>query len=110
MILATVCTSYANESDSNKFNNVHISLTAKQLSIPLNIKKEQVDMVDYTMEQLDVMTTSIENEASEQVRSKMFYNAINNNLRLMSGILTKDQYKVYLRLLNITLINRGLSK
>ena len=47
-------------------------------------------------------------QASGEEREKMMDKAINKNLAYMNYILSPEQYHKYLRLLNVTLLNRGL--
>lgn len=41
-------------------------------------------------------------------RTKMVHRAVNKNLAYMNYILSRDQYRKYLLLLNVTMANRGL--
>ena len=47
-------------------------------------------------------------QATGEERQKMVDNAINKDLAYMNYILSANQYRKYVMLLNITLINRGL--
>ena len=44
----------------------------------------------------------------KEERAKMVEKAVTKDLAYMHTILNKDQYRKYLTLLNVTLVNRGL--
>ena len=69
------------------------TVNMKKLGQALNLSKDQVESFA---------------EAAGEERTKMVDKAISKDLAYMNYILSADQYRKYVMLLNMTLINRGL--
>ena len=87
-----------------KFNTHH-----GKLQEALKCDKEQADFVDYAIDEFenDMLFASTISDVTS--RNKVVRNTIKKNLNLMSMTLDKKQYRKYLMLMNLTLMNRGFS-
>ena len=47
-------------------------------------------------------------QSKGEERNKMVEKAVKKDLAYMDYVLSKDQYRKYVKLLNVTLLNRGL--
>ena len=112
LLLATGLTAYAEDNNSNHVNMVEaydIDININSLVRFLELSVDQVESVKNIQE---VFTESLRCAAvmNDESRKKMVKNAINYDLGNLKYILTDDQYKKYVRVLNATLANRGISK
>lgn len=87
-----------------KFNINH-----EKIKKTLECGKEQADLVDYAIDEFenDMLFASTISEVTS--RNKVVRNAIEKNLNLMGMTLDKKQYRKYLMLMNLTLMNRGFA-
>ena len=85
-----------------KFNINH-----EKIKKTLECDKEQADFVDYAVDEFvnDMLFASTISDSAS--RNKVVRNAIKKNLNLMGMTLDKKQYRKYLTLMNLTLMNRG---
>lgn len=114
MVLAMNVSANAEEGDESKaqienvemykFNTHH-----GKLKEALKCGKEQADLVDYAIDEFenDMLFASTISEVTS--RNKVVRNAIEKNLNLMGMTLDKKQYRKYLMLMNLTLMNRGFA-
>jgi hypothetical protein len=85
--------------------NMTVNMT--QLGKALNLSKDQVESVaeihkTFCAEMLFAA------QYGKDEREKRVDNAISKDLAYMNYILNRDQYRTYVRLLNVTLHNRGI--
>ena len=106
MMLFTIAPVFGAETNTNDI--MHISVNTTKLAQALNANNDQAEAIHYTMNMLDIATQSIAYEKEGEARRKMLENAVKDNVRLMRGVLNDKQFKRYLTLLNVTLVNRGL--
>ena len=112
LLLATGLTAYAEDTNSNNVNMVEaydIDININSLVRFLELSVDQVESVKNIQE---VFTESLRCAAvmNDNSREKMVKNAINYDLSNLKYILTDDQYKKYVRVLNVTLTNRGIKE
>lgn len=110
LLLATGLTANAEGENSNSINMVEaydINVNINSLVRFLELSVDQVESVDNVQK---VFTESLRCAAvmNGESRKKMVKNAINYNLSNLKYVLTDDQYKKYVRVLNVTLTNRGI--
>lgn len=97
------------ENDHNTQNTeaynmrVNISMLAKALQL----NGDQIETVQFVQDQFSREMMNVA-EAVEEERSEKMQKAINRDLANMRYILNEDQYRTYVRILNVTLHNRGL--
>lgn len=82
--------------------NVNVESLGRYLQLDNNQRKEVTDICTYFNEQMTYATSSTKNQEA-RIRQ-----AVYGNLKLMKQTLTKKQYAEYVRLLNITLKNKGI--
>ncbi len=76
-----------------------------QLSKYLQLSSYQYDQVaDITDYFVEMQLRSI--QGGDQYGSKRMYQAVYGNLKLMKGVLTEGQYKMYVKVLNVTNNNK----
>ena len=85
-----------------KFNIHH-----KGLKRALGCGEEQVEFVDYVMDEFENDMLFAATIAESDRREMVVKNTVEKNIRLMSMVLDEEQYRKYLRLINITMANRG---
>ena len=112
LLLATGLTAYAEDTNSNSMNMVEaydIEININSLVRFLELSVDQVESVKNIQE---VFTESLRCAAvmNDNSREKMVKNAINYDLSNLKYVLTDDQYKKYVRVLNVTLANRGIKE
>jgi len=108
-MLSMTMTFAENESAAN-LNNAdayNMTVNMKKLGQALNLSKDQVESFAEIHK-----TFSAEMEFAAQLngeeRKNMVDKAIKKDLGYMDYILNKDQYRRYVMLLNMTLVNRGI--
>ncbi len=86
----------------------HINVNTEALTRSLETNKDQNEAIANIME---IFTAQMENTRVEEnatTRAKMLDNTIDTNLKYMRQVLSNEQYKKYLAILNSTMRNRGL--
>ena len=83
------------------------SVNMSKLSQALNLSKDQMESFAEIHKTFSAELLFAAQSTGEE-RQKMVDNAIKKDLAYMNYILSHDQYRRYVMLLNITLLNRGL--
>lgn len=110
MLLATTFTAMAEDNNNNNMDMVKaydINININSLARCLQLSDDQIESVkDVT----NVFIESLKYAAvmNEESRNSMTKNAIDYDLRHMNYILTDEQYAKYVKVLNATIINRGI--
>ena len=81
----------------------------KKLEKTLECASDQIDFVDYAIDEFEKDMLFAATVADSSSRNAVVKNAVDKNLRLMGMVLDKRQYRKYLTLINVTLINRGFN-
>ena len=76
--------------------NINITKLSKYLNLDSNQHDEVANICEYFTEQMERATNSKKNQ------EKLLRNAVYGNLKLMKKVLTPDQYRKYVTLLNVT--------
>ena len=103
--------SFAEENNAAKVSEAtkyELKVNHRKLAYALNASNDQAEIlgdVMTTFEQNMLFASTMENEESKGI---IVGNSIKENLKWMRSILNDKQYKTYLRLLNLTLTNRGI--
>lgn len=101
----------AGENDNNTAttNAYKFNVSTYALSRALNLNQDQVDMVEDINNTfaVEMMNASVADGSERDVKVKA---AVKKDLSYMSYVLTDRQYREYVKLLNVTLNNRGLNK
>ena len=85
--------------------NINVSALARTLQLDA----ETFDAVNYITSDLKKDMKKV-GEAQGEERDRLYKKAIRHNLSYMHAVLSQNQYRTYVTLLNITLNNRGLNK
>lgn len=111
MVMATCFPVVAEETKTSELNNVEaydINVNINSLARYLELSQDQLSIVeDIQMAFSDGVRYAAIMPTDER-RKNMIDNAIEYNLQNMKYVLSKEQYKRYLKVLNQTLINRGI--
>ncbi|MBR2103444.1 MAG: hypothetical protein IJ928_11965 [Prevotella sp.] len=101
---------FAKDENLNTTNNMQVysmEVNYNKLGDALQLTSDQMDAVKDIHQEFCANMMSVA-ASDESARKSMMQNAINIDLRYMRIVLNDKQYKQYLRLLNTTLLNRGL--
>jgi len=112
LLLATSLTVMAEDNNSNEINRVEaydINVNINSLARYLELSKDQIESVE------NIHTVFFESLRSAAVmdkesRKSVVNNAISFDLKNMRYILNKEQYKKYVKVLNVTINNRRIEK
>ena len=85
--------------------NINVSALARTLQLDA----ETFDAVNYITSDLKKDMKKV-GEAQGEERDRLYKKAIRHNLSYMHAVLSQNQYRTYVTLLNTTLNNRGLNK
>lgn len=105
--LMSMTTIFAENEGMNTTEAYNMTVNMKNLARTLNLSKDQVESVAEVHKTFSSEMVFAAQYGKEE-RTKMVEKAINKDLAYMNYILNKDQYRKYVMLLNITLVNRGL--
>lgn len=112
-VMSMTMTFAASENDNNdasaNANAYRFNVSTYALSRALNLNHDQVDAVEEINRTFaaEMMNASV---ADSSDREAKIDKAIKKDLAYMRYVLNNRQYREYVKLLNITLNNRGLSK
>lgn len=112
LLLATSFTVLAEDNNSNEINRVEaydINVSISSLARYLGLSKDQMESVENIH---TVFFESLRNAAvmDEESRKRLVNNAISYDLKNMKYILNDEQYKKYVKVLNVTINNRRIEK
>lgn len=102
--------SFADDTTAAKVDNIEkydLKINHRKLVSFLDLEEDQVDIVDMFVSELESGILFASSMETEKSRNKILANAVNKNIMCMRSILNNDQYRKYLRLINLTLVNRG---
>ncbi|MDD4969703.1 MAG: hypothetical protein PHT07_09775 [Paludibacter sp.] len=103
IMVATSATTFAiNPNEYGAFNQLNKKSTFNSLIIYLGADKEQAD---YLKEVFNVTTEEFKN-ASNTGNNQFAENVLNYNLHNAKCILSEDQYRMYLKVLNLAVNNK----
>ena len=105
--LMSMTMTFAENEGMNATEAYDMTVTMKKLSQALGLTMDQVESVAEVHKTFssEMMFAA---QYGKDERTKMVEKAVNKDLAYMNYILNKDQYRKYVMLLNMTLINRGL--
>lgn len=113
MLLATNLSVSAINSNSDNINSVKaydINVNINSLARYLDASKDQYELIDSIQNSFSDGLRRAAMMDTDDGRKMMIKNAIEYNTKNMSYILTREQYRKYLKVLNQTVNNRGLMK
>lgn len=98
----------ANENNTMNIEAYSMNVNTEVLSKTLNATQDQAECIHDIMNVFAAQMENVKQESLESSREKMLENTLEMNTKYMKQVLTKEQYKKYLMILNTTLTNRGL--
>lgn len=102
--LATHVFAAGNQPTTTKWNGfIRSERLSKFLALNSNQSEEVARICDYFNSQM-----LRANQASAKRQEELIHNAVYGNLKLMKETLDEKQYAEYLRLMNVTLKNKGI--
>jgi hypothetical protein len=110
MMLTMSVYSFAEDSDTIKLANTEkyeLKVNHRSLACALDMSKDQMEMSNEIISEFEKDMVFASSMNTEESREKIVANAVKKNIRYMSYILNDKQYRKYLMLLNLTLVNRG---
>ena len=113
MLLATCFSAIADNNESNNIEikkaydiNVNINSLAKYLEL----SDDQIDIVDGIQKGFADGLRCAATMEDDESRKNMVSNSIEYDLQNMRYVLTNEQFRKYIKVLNVTIINRGIKK
>ncbi len=113
VLLATTLSAKAEDAESNEINRVNaydINVNINSLARYLELSEDQVESVENVQKIFSEALRCAAVMNTKESRKNMVNNTINFDLKNMKYILTKDQYRKYVRVLNATINNRGIER
>ena len=108
-LMSMTMTFAENESAANLNNTESYNMTVNmnKLASALGLSQDQMESVAEVHKTFssEMMFAA---QYDREERSKMVDKAVNKDLAYMNYILSRDQYRKYVMLLNVTMVNRGL--
>ena len=111
MVMMSMTMAFAENEEGNTTNNAAaytMNVNMHSLSRTLNLSSDQYEFVEDVMQAFCAEMQNVAT-ATEEERKPMVHKIVIKNLAATRSILTTAQYHKYLRLLNVTLNNRGLN-
>ena len=112
MLVAMMTMTVANAENENNntvqaANAYEMTVNMRKLAVTLGLNMDQMEAVQDIHHQFcnEMMLAS---QAEGEERDTLMEQAVKKDVRYMSYVLDKNQYRTYLLLLNTTLHNRGL--
>lgn len=109
MMFTMSIASFAEDNNTTEIAKYTLNVNVNKLANYLELTTDQVDAVETVVNELsrDLMFAAV--ECNNTSRENVTKNAVTKNAKYMSYILNEKQYRKYLTVLNVTLINRGLN-
>ncbi len=83
-------------------SNINVKGLSRYLNLSSNQVEEVANICDFFTEQMNRANSAKKN------KDVKLHNAVYGNLKLMKKTLTEEQYSKYIRLINVTLNNKGI--
>ena len=98
-----------NATEIERIEKYDIKVNTKKLGDYLRLSSDQYDAVETAANELssDLMFAAV--ECSNAGRAKVTRNAVDKNVKYMSYVLTPEQMRKYLLVLNATMNNRNIN-
>ena len=109
MMFTMSIASFAEDNNTAEIAKYTLNVNVDKLANYLELTTDQVDAVETVVNELsrDLMFAAV--ECNNTNRVNVTKNAVIKNAKYMSYILNEKQYRKYLTVLNVTLVNRGLN-
>lgn len=109
VVMLSMTTAFGENENVNNVQNYDLSVNMKSLSKYLGLSFDQREVVADTHK---TFCANMMNAATAKAddRSALVDAAVIKDLQYMHAILSQEQYKKYVAVLNMTFVNRGLNK
>ena len=97
-----------NAASLNTTEAYDMTVNMKRLAQALSLSKDQLESVAEIHKTFSAEMLFAAHATSADERQKMMEKAVNKDLAYMNYVLSAEQYRKYVMLLNVTLYNRGL--
>lgn len=98
---------FANAVSIAKNAKYEFKVNNRKLANVLNMSDEQIELSDSIMKELERGMEFAESMNSDESRDAIALNTVKKNLYQMHYVLNKEQYRDYLKIINVTLKNKG---
>lgn len=106
------------EGENTNENNAAVAAEAAKYDFNINVKSlsNTLKLDNEEAYTVSLITKNFADDmrkagaAKDEEQAKLYKKALNRNLSYMHSVLTERQYREYVKLLNVTLVNRGLSR
>ena len=98
-----------NVAEIESIEKYDFNVNTRKLASFLELSEDQIEAVEQVTSELSNDMKFAFYENTKETRQRVAKNAIEKNVNYMSYILTHEQYRNYLKVLNITLRNRGFN-
>lgn len=85
-----------------------LKIDNRRLAVYLDLNEDQMDAVEAVSTEFINDMKFVAVECNENNRKRVTDNVINKNIKHMRYILNNEQMHKYLKVLNVTMVNRGL--
>ena len=106
-VLSMTMTFAENENAASLNEAYNMTVNMNKLAKALNLTTDQYESVAEIHKTFAAEMMFAAQSKGEE-RNKMVEKAVKKDLAYMDYVLSKDQYRKYVKLLNVTLLNRGL--
>lgn len=116
MLFAMSIYSFAENNNASAIEKTAIETNIKKYEMKVNNRRlgcvlgatlDQMESMENVIRELDESMAFASSMATEESQNAIIANAVKNNLKYMHYILNENQYKKYVMLLNLTLMNKG---
>lgn len=109
LCMTTVSAANLKDNEINSAKAYEVNFNIYSLSQALNLKQSQTELLQNAQESFSDDMRKAKYAKDEAGRKAAIDNALMRNVKYMSEVLDKAQYRKYLMLLNATIVNRGLN-
>lgn len=111
LVMLSMTVTFAENENAASLNTTEaydMTVNMKRLAQALSLSKDQLESVAEIHKTFSAEMLFAAHATSADERQKMMEKAVNKDLAYMNYVLSAEQYRKYVMLLNVTLYNRGL--
>lgn len=90
-----------------KYEKYDFNINTRKLAIYLGLSSDQMESVEEINNEFERDMKFAYYENTNEARKRIVKNSVEKNINYMAYVLTHEQYRNYLKVLNVTLVNRG---
>jgi hypothetical protein len=96
-----------NVTEVEKYEKYDFNVNTRKLANYLGLSSDQMESVEEISNEFERDMKFAYYENTNESRKRIVKNAVEKNINYMAYVLTHEQYRNYLKVLNVTLVNRG---